>query len=217
MLAIACVLIKERLPPRRGPLFAPQAFVEPAYIFIVLGVFFLFWGIYYPYFFISEYASEKIHMSSNMAFYTLSILNASSLPGRIMFGILGDRFGMMNMLLLSVLSAAITLFCWTQTASNVGLVVWTVIFGVASGGIFSLFPACVAAVVPQPQLIGTYLGQAMAIFAIAGLTGSPIAGALVANYGYFNASIFAGLSMLVGFAFVFASRAFRNTKIVAKV
>lgn len=40
------------------------------------------------------------------------------------------------------------------------------------------------------------MGQAAAIVSIAGLTGTPIAGALIRSYGYEAAALFAGISMV---------------------
>ncbi|KAJ0418217.1 putative MFS monocarboxylate transporter [Aspergillus carlsbadensis] len=196
LLAIACILVKERLPPRRGKLFLPRAFLQPSFTTLTAAIFFSFWGMWIPYFFIVSFAIEKVHMSGNLAFYTLSILNGASFFGRVIPGFLADKFGRLRMLVCIYATNALVLLCWLRVDSSAGLLVWVAFFGFTSGAIISLYPASVAQVTPNPQQIGTYLGQASFVVSIAGLTGTPIAGALIRNYGYDEAAIFAGVSMI---------------------
>ncbi len=83
-------------------------------------------------FYISTYA-VAIGMTPTLAFYLVSIVNGASLFGRILSGIVADRFGRFNMLAASAFAAGIITFCWTTATSAAGLVVWTVAFGFASG------------------------------------------------------------------------------------
>lgn len=197
LLVISCVLVKERLPPRQGNLFLPRAFRQPSYCFLVAAIFFSLWAMWVPYFFIISFAIEKIHMGGNLSFYVLSMINAGSLFGRIASGFIADKLGRLNMLICTYAINSILLFCWIRVGTNAGLITWASIFGVTSGAIISLYPASVAQITPKPQDIGTYVGQASSIVSIAGLTGTPIAGALIRHYGYEAAALFAGLSMLV--------------------
>ncbi|GAM86507.1 hypothetical protein ANO11243_045210 [Dothideomycetidae sp. 11243] len=206
LLSIACVLVVERLPPRRGRFFAPEAFRQRSYVLLLSGIFLVFWGVLLIYFFISEYAIEKIHMGTELAFYLLSITNAASLVGRVFFGALGDKAGFLSLFSLVALLNTILVFCWTATKTNAGLIVWGIVFGFTSGGVFSLFPAGIASITPKPQFIGTYMGQGMIFFAVAGLTGSPIGGAIIDKYGYLDGSMFGGASLLVGFLLIVAAR-----------
>ncbi|KAF4551073.1 Aspyridones efflux protein apdF-like protein [Elsinoe fawcettii] len=216
LLAIACILIKERLPPRSGRLFAPEAFTQGSYVLVVAGVFFLIWGVFVVYFYVSLYAITKIHMDTSLAFYLLSIINGASLVGRMTFGILADKTGWLTTLTVVATVNAILMFCWTVTNSQSGLIGWSVIFGFASGGIFSLFPAALAAVVPDPRSMGVYMGQAMAVLGFSGLTGGPIAGALVTKYGFFSGSAFGGASLLAGACFIGAARFVQQPKLSIK-
>ncbi|KAF2226009.1 MFS transporter, MCP family, solute carrier family 16, member 10 [Elsinoe ampelina] len=206
LLAIACALIKERLPPRKGRLFAPEALKQLSYVLVVMGVFFLIWGVFVVFFFLSDYAIVKIGTTTDLAFYLLSVLNGASLFGRLVFGILADKAGTLTLLTLVAAVNSVMIFCWPSTSTEGGLIGWTIIFGFTSGGIFSLFPAGLAAVVPNPQFIGTYMGQAMAAFGIAGLTGSPIAGAIVSKYGFFPGAAFGGSALMAGAICIAAAR-----------
>ncbi|KAL3472527.1 putative MFS monocarboxylate transporter [Aspergillus californicus] len=211
-LAIACTLVQGRLPPRRGKIFLPRAFLHPAYTTLVAAIFFSFWGLWIPYFFIVSFAIEKIHMDADLAFYTLSIINGASFFGRIIPGILADKFGRLNMLTCVYATNSILLLCWIRVSTSAGLLVWVTFFGFTSGAIISLYPASVAQVTPTPQEIGTYMGQASSIVSIAGLTGTPIAGALIRMYGYNEAAVFAGVSMVVATGLAGAARALYSKK-----
>jgi len=216
-LTVASVLIKERLPPRKGAFFAPQAFLQLSYVLSVAGIFLIFLAIFLPFFYISEYAIEKMHMSTSLAFYLLSIINGLSLVGRTTFGAIGDKLGFLNLLTILGIMNGIMLFCFSKTTTNAGIIVWAAFFGFTSGGIFAVFPAAVASSAPQPQLIGTYIGQMMAVTSIAALTGGPICGALVNSYGYLQATIFAGVALFAAAACMAGARFAKQPDLRQKV
>lgn len=217
LLAIACALIRERFPHRQGQMFQPRAFLQPSYTCMVGGVFLTMWGFFVPYFYLSEYALDEVHMSVSLAFYLLSIMNGVSFLGRMIPGIIADKLGRLNMLIVvDIITGAIS-FCLPQTHSHASLIVWTAFFGFFSGSIISLSPAAFAEINPRPQLIGTYMGQAMAVISIAGLTGSPIAGAILDNHGWESLSIFMGVVMIAGGACAAIGRFAYEPKLFAKI
>lgn len=217
LLLVACVVVRGRLPPRRGKLFIPRAFCQPSYSFLVAAIFLSLWGLWVPYFFIVSYALEKVHMGPNLSFYCVSIINAGSLFGRIIPGFYADKVGRLNMLVFIYAANSIILFCWLAVNSSAGVIVWAAVFGFASGAIISLYPASVAQITPRPQEIGTWMGQCTGIISIAGLTGTPIAGALIGKYGFWASTLFAGVSMSVCTVLAAIARAFYNQKLLAKV
>jgi len=55
MVIIVIVLIRTRLPPRNsGPLIEWSAFKEPAYMLFTLGIFVLYWTLYFAVFYVSR-------------------------------------------------------------------------------------------------------------------------------------------------------------------
>lgn len=111
---------------------------------------------------------------------------------------LADKLGRFNvMILITTLSTVITLAVWIPAAnSTAGIVVFTVIFGFASGGFVSLFPTLIAQLSDIRQ-IGVRTGTAMAVMSFGGLTGSPIAGAIVDSEdgSWLGLQLFCGLCM----------------------
>lgn len=217
LLCIACALVKERLPHRKDTFFLPDAFLNPAYSFLVAGIFMLIWSMFVPFFFVASFAIEEAGMSFSMAFYLLSILNGASLVGRITAGVLADKLGWLNMLVFIAVATGIIILCWPKATTSAGLIAWTAIYGGFSGAVISLFPAALARIAPRPQVIGTYMGQAMGIIALAGLTGTPIAGAIQTRYGYSAASIFSGVVIIFGGVLVAIARFFKDKRWIALV
>ncbi|KAK6519228.1 hypothetical protein TWF281_003064 [Arthrobotrys megalospora] len=214
LLWITCVTVVERLPHRKGTFFLPQAFRNPSYSLLVAGNFFILWGLFTPFFFIPTFALN-LGMSHSMSIYLVSILNGLSFPGRILPGIIADKIGRMNCMIIAPIVTCILIWCWLGVHTAAGLITLTAFFGFWSGSVISLFPAVMAQIVPNPREMGTYLGMAMGISGVAGLTGSPIAGALLTHYGYTAAISFSGSCMIVGTAFLLVARYLYNPKIFA--
>lgn len=105
---------------------------KPPFILLCSGLFLAYLGFFTPYFFISTYAAQ-LGRSQKFGFYLVSIINAASLFGRVLPGILADRWGRFNTLVVSCLTASLVAFCWTKATSNAGLVVWALAFGFSSG------------------------------------------------------------------------------------
>lgn len=99
-------------------------------------------------------------MSSSLAFYLVSIVNGASLLGRVLPGVVADRWGRFNLLVTSAFTAGIIVFCWTGATTVAGLVVWTAAYGFASGAILSLQLAC-ATTLADASSAGTAVGVVM--------------------------------------------------------
>lgn len=198
ILAVACVGIKARLPPRRSKFFLPSAFREPPYLILIASTFLLLIGMFTPFFFLPSYAIAQ-GMSPSLAFYLVAILNGASLPGRILPGILADKFGRMNMLFAAGVSTGMLTLCWQAVKSNAAILVFAVIFGFCSGAIVSGVAVGFASCPKDPKDIGTYMGMGMAVASIAALIGPPVNGALIDHYhGFDQVSIFSGVMCLAG-------------------
>ncbi len=113
-LLVPIALMKTRLPPRRsGPIvdvgalkeraFAmfllcecllPRSFssnIENADCGLTLAVLFTFIGLYVPFFYVETYALS-IGVRGDLAFYTLIIMSAASVPGRILPPFIAAKF-----------------------------------------------------------------------------------------------------------------------------
>jgi MCP family monocarboxylic acid transporter-like MFS transporter 3 len=129
------LLLRPRLPPRTaGPIVEWKAFSEPTYILFTIGVFLIFWALYFCFFFINTYATTIVGLSPKEAVNLLVIINAVGIPVRPLLGLVADRyFGSLPTLIVSTTFLAIMLFVWISVHSVSSLYVYSVFYGLATG------------------------------------------------------------------------------------
>ncbi|WPG98491.1 MFS monocarboxylate transporter [Acrodontium crateriforme] len=191
------------------------ALKSPAFILVCSGLFLGYLGFFSPFFYISTYA---VHLgeSTTLAFYLVSIVNGASLVGRILPGMLADRYGRWNLLMCSAFLAGVCAFCWTAATSIPGVVVWSVAYGFSSGAILSLQLACATSLAP-PESASSLIGITMGSVSLSGLFGTPINGAILGRGGYIGLSCFSGGMLIICSGFILAARLSLNKKLIAVV
>ncbi|KIH93316.1 MFS monocarboxylate transporter [Sporothrix brasiliensis 5110] len=209
-LAVACVGLRTRLPPRRaGRLVEWSAFREPEYAFYAAGSFFCFWSIYIAFFYIASYSRDIIGLAYIDSLNLLLVINGVGAIGRLLPNYIADRVGAINMYAVFALYAAVAGFSWIAVHNTVGLYVWSVVYGIAAGGIQSLFPAGLTSLNTRDlSKSGVRIGMVFTINSIATLTGPPIAGALITadNGRYLGAQLFTGVVLLIGMCFIVCAK-----------
>ncbi|KAF2192227.1 MFS general substrate transporter [Zopfia rhizophila CBS 207.26] len=209
LLGIANLTVKSRLPPKKRP-FKVTLFLEPLkdirWIMTTVSSFLFFLGMFIPINYI-EFQSLASGMSMHLASYLIPILNAASIFGRIIPGILADKIGRFNMqIIMSYFAGLLVLALWLPASGNAAFIVFAALYGFASGAYVSLAPAQIASISKVEQ-IGVRTGMLFAVTSFAGLAGSPIAGAIVTrdHGGFDGLKIFAGVTLLAGAtSFIFA-------------
>jgi MFS family permease len=197
-LAFASLAVRSRLPPRKTQFFIAEPFKKPLYVLLVVAIFFAMVGMFVPMFLIPTYAITK-GMNETLANYLIAVLNGASIFGRVIPGVLGDKFGRINTLIVAALATGVIVFAWPFAESTAAIVVVTVVFGFWSGAIISGGSVAVTICTDDPKKLGTYLGVGMALASFAALLGPPVSGALVDRYASFSqASYFSGSLTLVG-------------------
>lgn len=198
LMLFACMAIKARLPPRQTTFFIWAAFRNTKFNLLIAALFFMFMGMFAPLFFLPTYAVMR-GVDAAMASYLLAILNAASTFGRIIPGVLADKYGRLNMFALAGISTGVIILCMNSATSTAGLVVYSIAIGFTSGTIISGGSAAISLCPDDPRNIGTYMGMGLAVGSLAALIGPPVNGALVKEYGGFSqVSIFSGVVSLVG-------------------
>ncbi|KAJ5592202.1 hypothetical protein N7537_009106 [Penicillium hordei] len=198
LLVFSCLTVKARLPPRKTSFYIPSAFTKVDFCLLVSAMFFMFFGLFTPLFYIPTYAVSR-GMDATLASYLLAILNAASTFGRVIPGVLADRFGRLNVLTLGGTITGIIIFCMNKAESNPALIVYSIAFGFWSGTIISGASATLSILIPDPRESGTYLGMALGVSSMAALIGPPVNGALVTKYhGFSEVSILSGTTCVLG-------------------
>ncbi|PWY94778.1 MFS general substrate transporter, partial [Aspergillus sclerotioniger CBS 115572] len=209
-IGLACFAIKSRVPPRKTHFFLLAPYKQPRFVMLFVALFFMFIGMFTPMFYLTTYATTQ-GMSATLAGYLLSMVNAASTFGRIVPGILADKFGRLNTFAAGGIITGILVFCMTSATSNAGLIVYAIFFGFCSGAIVSGASATFSSCPDNPRDIGTYMGMGMAISGFGALVGPPINGAITARYGgYFECCMFSGSMAVFGGFIAFAAK--RTTK-----
>ncbi|KAK7756731.1 hypothetical protein SLS62_001174 [Diatrype stigma] len=206
LLGFACAAIRARLPPRPATFFIGAAFRQPNFVLLVAASFFMYAGMWTPLFYLPTYAVGR-GMDPALASYMLAVLNAASTLGRIVPGVLADKFGRINIFALGGLATGIVVCCLPKAETVAAVVVYAVCVGFASGTIISGSSAAFSLCPRNPQEFGTYMGMGMAVSSLAVLMGPPVNGKFVDVYGgFFEASLFSGVMCVVGSIIAFSSK-----------
>lgn len=145
---------KAKRPSRRsGVTIDLTAFRDPRFTLTTLGVFLIEWGVFVPITYITSYSLNYLHLPSSFSYQLLSILNAGSVFGRWLPGIIADKIGRFNTMILTVsFCLVVVLSLWLPSDAvaegNIGgrkaiMVVFALLYGFGSGSGISLTPVCV--------------------------------------------------------------------------
>ncbi|KIJ37797.1 hypothetical protein M422DRAFT_781574 [Sphaerobolus stellatus SS14] len=209
MLIVANLLMSAK-SSRAGPRVNPDIkgiITDVPYLLAILGVFICFWGVFFPYFYLQLFAMIK-GVNTQVAFYTLAILNAAALPGRVLPNMLADRFGPFNVAIPLVALCGIMIFALFGVKTVASTVIFSVIYGFASGAFLSLCAPAIAVLARDPSEVGIRFGIAFFFSSFGVLMGNPVIGALLGNTFHWNrAIVWSGVSIMAGTAFLLLTRA----------
>ncbi|PQE09155.1 major facilitator superfamily transporter protein [Rutstroemia sp. NJR-2017a WRK4] len=204
------LLLRPRLPPRKsGPLVEWRAFLEPTYALFTVGMFLIFWALYFCYFYITVYAKTIIGLSDESGVYLLVVISAVGIPMRPIVGLAADRyFGALPTLIASSFTLAIMLYGWIGIYSVPSMYVWTVLYGLTTAATQGIFVGGLASLTTDPSKTGVRFGMVCSVLAFASLAGPPTAGAFIqAQHGRFTwAQIWSGTVTIAGASFIAAAR-----------
>lgn len=216
-MAFACLVIKARLPPRKTQLWLLSAYKDTRFIALIAAMFFMLFGMFTPFFYLPSFAVSQ-GMQPSLAGYLLSIINAASTFGRIIPGVLADKYGRLNMVGIGGLATGIIIFCMNSITSNAGFIVYSVFIGFFSGTIISGGTAALSILPKSSRDIGTYMGMGTAIAGFGGLIGPPVNGVMVDKYGgFFEVSMLSGAMCVVGGLIVFSSKLLTKEGLLGRV
>ncbi|KAI4208649.1 MAG: hypothetical protein LQ349_009689, partial [Xanthoria aureola] len=154
LLCISFAIMRTRTapPPKARALLDLSAFREAAFNIFSLALFLSFVGLYFPFFYVSIYGSRITGLADEVSFYLLPVLNAGSIFGRIVPGLVADKVGSLNTIIPCAVIAAVLAFAWLGITNAPGLWVFSVLYGFFSGAIVSLPPTIVALISPDLSL-----------------------------------------------------------------
>ncbi|GJJ14670.1 hypothetical protein Clacol_008936 [Clathrus columnatus] len=175
--------MKPRFPGRRRSStedslkLLKKLFTDIPYMLTVVGFTLVYWGLFFP----------LLHgIDTNLAFYSITILNAASLLGRIIPNLIADFYGPMNIVGPTAICCGFLMFAMFAAGTIQGLVTFAILYGFVSGATLTL--AGVTAFADDVSEVG---------FAL--LTGNPLMGALLdaPRYTWHRPIILSGVSIVI--------------------
>lgn len=180
----ANLFIKTRLKPHKTdkvqsvwPDFG--VFKDARFAMASVGIFFMEWGLFVPLTFIVSYAADH-GQDTTESYLLLSYLNAGSVLGRVLPGLLADKIGRFNVIILTITICLVTVLAiWLPAGdSNAALIAYAVLFGFGSGSNIGLVPVCLGQLCDHRKF-GRLFSTAMMVASFGTLSSVPIGGALL--------------------------------------
>ncbi|KAI5467238.1 major facilitator superfamily domain-containing protein [Mariannaea sp. PMI_226] len=218
-LIMCCFSIAVLRPRQRGgrrfsglrSLVDRTAFESPAYSVYTVGIVFSNVAWFVPVFYLQSYALTHGMEGKILAFYLVAILNAASIPGRILLAMLSDKFGPVNTFVFITGSTAIVTFSWAAVDTGAGSIVFSVFYGFFSGSLVAVAPVVLTSFTKDLSLLGTRLGMVAFLKGFGSLIGSPIAGAILGDSKhYLGVQLFSGLCFTMTLVFMVGLRIILN-------
>jgi MFS family permease len=193
VVALAC--FKPPTPPASvavSILAARQAVRRSEFWRLYLAGFLMSVALFVPFVFLVQYAKEQGIASSTAAFLITS-LGLGSVIGRLGLGVLGMRFGVLPLVIMSFAIQPVSYIVWLVAGSNyVLLLLFAALLGVGYGGFVALSPVASAGIFGLEGL-GGILGVQYTSAGVGALIGPISAGAVIDATGSYTVAIVAAI------------------------
>ncbi|KAK9458368.1 major facilitator superfamily domain-containing protein [Dipodascopsis uninucleata] len=187
-----------------------RPYLDPVFTLVTAGLTLTYLGLFVPFAYIASHA-VYYGLPIESAFRLVAYLSAGSLLGRLLSGYASDKIGKFNVFTIVIFLAG--LICcpvWIFTTNEPSIILFSILYGFASGGILAMYPPVIAQVSPVSE-IGTRVGAVSAVIAFGALSGNPIAGVILGSGGaenpnYVGMQIYAGVLMMMGAVVTFIAK-----------
>ncbi|CAM1506081.1 Fc.00g057220.m01.CDS01 [Cosmosporella sp. VM-42] len=178
----AAYLIKERVPYRSSGFIEWRLFKSLTFVVIFLAGAIATFPLFVPPFFIPLYA-KSIGLSSSTGAGLVAAFSFSSAVGRVCCGILCDKLGALNVLLVSLLLTGVSMLAlWPVSTTLAPMIAFVIFNGISNGGFFSTMPTVVGNIFGSAR-VSVAMGMIVTGWAGGYLMGAPIAGYILEAYG----------------------------------
>jgi nitrate/nitrite transporter NarK len=193
LLVMANLLVRSRPPgkpiSRSNILPDFRIFKDQTFLLMTIALFLIEWGLFIGLSYITSFALAN-GIRPALAYQLISILNAGSFFGRWAPGLLADKIGRFNTMILMIFLCMITtLGLWLPAALTSSpapreglLIAFALLFGFASGSNITLGPVC-AGQLCKTENYGKYFATCYTLVGVGTLVGIPIGGEILARAG----------------------------------
>lgn len=206
-LMISLSVMKQRvMPKQKRKLIDLDAFKEAPYTIYCVAMFLAFASFYTPVYYVQPYAIQTGLTSAEFGFYLLPILNAVSVPGRIIPNFAADHIGVMNVLVPASFLTGVMALVWIGIHTFGGIVTFCCFYGFFSGAFVSIAPVGIVVLTKDMSQIGTRMGMNFFLCSFGLLVGTPVSGAILRQSGnWLGVQLFSGILLVItGLAFCVA-------------
>jgi MFS family permease len=184
-----------------------SAFKEPSYIIYSVAIFFNNLAFFIPSYHLQSYAFANGMRGVELASYLLTIMNAASIPGRIIPSYVADKVGSLDTYVVVCTLSSATIFYWISVSSTTGNVAFAVMWGLFSGGAVALANVVLTGITPDLTRLGTRLGMVSIIKGVGSLIGPPTSGAILGGTSkYLGVQLFSAIGMMLTAVLMLALR-----------
>jgi len=199
MVCVAAFLEKRRVvAPTKRENLVKVLFAQKSFRLLFITALFAGYGYLVPFAHIAAFAVDE-GVSPVLASILLALLGASSTIGRVVMGILADKFGRILIFRITLAVMAVTTFAWPFLVWFPAMAVYAIIFGMVGGGFVSMVPAVAADYFGVEKLV-SIVGILYAAAGVGFLLGPPITGLLFDMHGsYVVGGMIAAATLVVSF------------------
>lgn len=159
LLLLACLLMRTRSSPSHSVTSlisaATKCAHDSAYLLGTVGLFFYMLWYYYPLFYL-QLDSQSHGVNETFSFYSLVIMNASSLVAQFASGILVRKFRQDTLLIVAGIGCTVLLFSMAWIKTLPGFVVIGVLYGLFSGSALAMWGPIMALLTPDHSELGLH-------------------------------------------------------------
>lgn len=193
------------------------AFKETTYLLFCVGIFFNNISFFNPSYYVQSYALSHGMSEANGGLYILSILNACTIPGRIIPSMIADRVGGLDTFIVVCGLCSACIFYWISVENAAGNISFAVLYGFFSGSVVSLASVVLTSITPDLRRLGTRIGMVSILKGIGSLVGPPISGSIInATGSYLGVQLFSGFGIMLTAVFSLALRIVITRRALAK-
>jgi MFS family permease len=169
--------------------------------YLYVSALFIAIALFTPFVFMADYIDTT--GAAGSAAVLLGVIGMASIVGRLGFGAIASRVGILGLYRLAFLGLALSFLIWIVADTNYPLLIaFATVLGVSYGGFIALSPAVIA------ELFGTVgmggvLGALYTAAGVGGLLGPPMMGRIIDSAGHTAAQWAALASGLIGTAVLY--------------
>ncbi|KAI8897002.1 major facilitator superfamily domain-containing protein [Globomyces pollinis-pini] len=208
IILLCAIALKPRLPKsNRGDFKYKTILYDSKFIRLFLMVTFSMFGYFIPFFFVPSFAVEH-GMTSTEGALIIGYMQGASAIGRIFLGFNADILGHINTLTVCpIIGGMAVMLIWPFATSYLWLTVFSIIYGLFTGGLISLLPSAIVEMFGTKN-IASITGMVYTGFLFGDIFGPPVAGLLleltkstvegVVTYNYIVTMMVTGGCLLIG-------------------